>query len=423
MNRALAVPALLAAAALTLTACSDAAAGKGSANGGGEKAEVVLWMYPVIPDETASREFWTGVEADFEAENENVDLTIELQPWDKQTETIATAIAGGTGPDLVLITPSQALGFHASSGLKPVTDGIADKDAFLPAALEAATFDGDLYGIPIYHTSTSTIYNKAAFEEAGVTELPETWEEVKAAAPKLAENDVAVFDYAGSPDMTLNLSFYPLLWQAGGRVFTEDGTDVAFDSPEGVEALQFLLDLKEMGGLVEDAATIAGPIEGGPLGTGKSAMRTTAVRADVDILAAAIGEENVEVGLPLENEERVSFGVPGILALTAINEEANEEAALAVANYLATPEVSHELQATAGNFPARTDSVPPGDDPDTQLFADALEFARSETFPNAVQVQAALKPHLQAALLGDKTAEEALADAAAEARDIIARGE
>lgn len=420
MRRALALPAMLTAAALTLSACSEAG-GEGGASGGGEKAEVVLWMYPVIPDETESREFWTQLEADFEAQNDDVDLTIELQPWDKQTETIATAIAGGTGPDLVLITPSQALGFHASSGLKPVTDLLADTDAYLPAALEAATFDGELYGVPIYHTSTSTIYNKALFEEAGVTELPDTWDEVKAAAPALAENGVAVFDYAGSPDMTLNLSFYPLLWQAGGRVFTEDGSDVAFDGPEGVEALQFLIDLQEMGGLVADAATVAGPIEGGPLGTGQTAMRTTAVRADADILAAAVGAENVEVGLPLEHAERVSFGVPGILSLTAINE--NEEAALAVANYIASPEVSHELQVSAGNFPARTDSVPPGDDADTQLFADALEFARSETFPNAVQVQAALKPHLQAALLGDKTAEEALADAAAEARDTIARSE
>lgn len=417
MRRALAVPALLAATALALSACG----GAGGQGEGGESSEVVLWMYPVIPDETASREFWTEVEADFEAEHEDINLTIELQPWDKQTETIATAIAANTGPDLVLITPSQALGFHASSGLKPVTDGIVDADAFLPAALDAATFDGELYGIPIYHTSTSTLYNTAAFEEAGITELPETWDEIRAAAPALAANDVAVLDYAGSPEMTLNLSFYPLLWQAGGTVFTEDGSDVAFDGPEGVEALQFLLDLQEMGGLVPDAATTTGPIEGGPLGNGDSAMRYSAVRADVDTLAAAVGAENVEVGLPLEHQERVSFGVPGILSLTAINE--NEEAALAVANYLATPEVSHELQMTAGAFPARTDSQPPGDDPDTQMFADALEFARSETFPQAVQVQAALKPHLQAALLGDETAEEALAAAAAEARDMIARGE
>lgn len=418
MRKAVAVPAMLAAAALSLTACSGASSG-GEEEASGEKAEVVLWMYPVIPDEDKSREHWAGVEEDFEAEHDDIDLVIEMQPWDKQTETIATAIAAKAGPDLVLITPSQALGFHSSSGLRPVTDGIADRDAFLPAALDAVTFDGELYGIPIYHTSTSTLYNTAAFEAAGVSELPETWDDIREAAPKLAANGVAVLDYAGSPEMTLNLSFYPLLWQAGGQVFNEDGSDVAFDGPEGVEALQFLLDLKEMGGLVADAATTTGAIEGGPLGTGKAAMRYSAVRADVDMLAAAVGEENVAVGLPLEHEEQVAFGVPGVLSLTAINE--NEEAALTVANYLASPEVSHELQKTAGNFPARTDSQAPGDDEYTQLFADALEFARSETMPNAVQIQSALKPHLQAALMGKKTAEQALADAAAEARETIKR--
>lgn len=419
MRRSVSVTGLAVISALALAGCSGGG-GDPEAGGSTEKSEIVLWMYPHIPDENTSRDYWSGVEEDFEAQNENVDLVIELQPWDKQTEQIATAIASGTGPDLVLITASQALTFHSSGGLEPVTDLLESPDAYLENAIKAVTFDGDIYGVPIYHTATTTLWNTALLEQAGITELPLTWDEIKEAAPKLAAQGAAIMDYPGSPEMTLNLSFFPLLWQAGGSVFTEDGTDVAFDGPEGVEALQFLLDLKEMGGIPADAATSKGVVEGGYLGNSQAAMKYSAVRAEVDMLAAAVGEENVEVGMPLTGEEQVAFGTPGVLAVTAINEDL--EAAMAVANYIASPEVSHELQKVAGSFPARTDSQPPGDDEYTLAFAEALEYAMpGEINKSSSQVMAALVPHLQAALQGQKSAQQALDDAAAEARDILSR--
>lgn len=415
MRRSVAIIGMAVGSALALVGC----AGGDDAESSG-KAEIVLWMYPHIPDENANREYWSGVEEDFEAENPDIDLVVEQKPWDKQTEQIATAIASGTGPDLVLITASQALTFHSSGGLKPVTDLLDSPEAYLENALKAVTFDGDIYGVPIYHTATAPLWNTALLEQAGITELPQTWDEIKQAAPKLAAEGVAVMDYPGSPEMTLNLSFFPLLWQAGGTVFTEDGSDVAFDGPEGVEALQFLLNLKESGGIPADAAVNSGAVEGGHLGNAKAAMKFAAVRAEVDMLAAAVGEENVAVGMPLMGQERVAFGTPGVLSVTAVNDDL--DAAMTVANYIASPEVSHELQKAGGSFPARTDSQPPGDDEFTLAFAEALEYATpGEINANSTQVMDALVPHLQAALQGDKTAQQALDDAAAEARDILSR--
>lgn len=415
-KRSFALPVAVMASALALTACSG-----GGEDGSGGSSQVTVWMYPVIPDETASADYWAEVEEGFEAENENIDLVIELQPWDNRDEKIATAIASGTGPDLVLLTADQTLNYQSTGGLKPVGDVVADdRDAFYPAVLDAVTFDDELYGVPLYQTSTTAVYNGALFEAAGITELPTTWEEVLAAAPALAANGVAVMDYSGSPNMTLNLSFYPLLWQAGGSVFTEDGTDVAFDGPEGVAALQFLLDLQAEGGLPVDAAVKANEVEAGPLGLGTAAMGYALTLAETELMMAAVGDENVVVGLPLSDEEQVSFGAPGVLALTTINED--EEAANTVAAYLSSPDVAGALQAASGTYPARTDIASSGDSELTAQFLDALEYAKpGEIEPNARQVMAALIPHLQAALQGQKTAEQALADAAAEARDLIAR--
>lgn len=405
----------------TAAGSTPSAAGTTAPGEGGGEGQVTMWMYPVIPDEDASRAYWQDVESEFETAHPAIDLVIELNPWDARDEKIATAIAGKQGPDLVLLTADQTLNYQSTGGLKPLTGAVEEeRDNFLPAALDSVTHDGEVYGVPLYLTSTTTMYNKKLFEDAGITEMPETWDEIKAAAPALAENGVAVMDYSGSPNMTLNLSFYPLLWQAGGSVFTEDGTDIAFDGPEGVEALQFLMDLKEMGGLPEDAAVKENAVEGGGLGNGTIAMGYANVKPEVEAMITAHGEENIVVGSPLMHKEQVSFGTPGVLALTTINE--NEEAAFTVAKFLSSVDTVAGLHKASGTYPARTDAPSPGDDEITQAFVDALEFARpGEVVPNARQVMAALQPHLQSALQGQVTAEEALSAAATEARSIIQR--
>lgn len=407
-----------AAVAATL-ALSLALAGCGSDTSSSGKQEVTIWMYPVIADAAKSQTFWAQAETDFEATHSNIDLKIELQPWDGRDEKIATAIAAGKGPDLVVLGPDQLPQYQATGGLKPLTTALeGDKDKFLPAALEAGTIDGQTYALPIYHTVTTTVYNKKVFTEAGVDTLPTTWDEIKAAAPKLAANGVAIMDYSGSPEMTLNLSFYPLLWQAGGTVFNEDGKSVAFNGPEGKSALQFLVDLQGVKGLPADAATKGNKVEGGGLSTGKTAMGYALGKPDAVLMQKALGAENVEVGPALTGTKQVTFGLPGLLTRTSISKD--DASANAVAKYFASADFAVKLAEEAGYFPARTDAKLDPSDPLNEKFQAALEFARAgEVNPKARQVMASLVPHLQAALQGSKTVEQALADAEKECNALL----
>lgn len=386
-----------------------------------EPQEVTVWMYPVIGDEAKSREFWSGVETDFEAANKNIDLKIDLQPWANRDEKIATAIAAGTGPDLVLMTPDMLPQYEATGGLASLADAYdaADKDKFMPNAVKAGMVGDEIYAVPIYHTVVTTAYNKKVFADAGV-ELPTTWDEVKAAAPKLAANGVNIFDYSASPEVTLNLTFYPLLWQAGGSVFSEDGKTVTFNSPEGKAALQFLLELQAANGLPADAATKGNKVEGGGLTTGKTAMSTHISKAEAGIMITALGAENVEVGAPLKGVEQATFGLPGLLARTTISKD--DAAAAAVAKFISSAEVTSELAKVSGYFPPRSDAAVDAADPLNEIFADALTYARpGEVNPKSRQVMAALVPHLQAALQGSKSVDQALADAEAEAQQLMAK--
>lgn len=383
---------------------------------------ITMWMYPVIKDAAAGQTFWNDTAADFNAAHPDIELRVEMQTFAKRDEQVTAALAAGKGPDIVLLTPDQVATYHGINGLLPVDAAVADtRGSFLEPALAAGSIGDELYGIPLFQNINTTVYNTELFEQAGL-ELPKTWDDVRAAAPVLAARGIAVTDYTGSPEQTLNLTFYPLLWQAGATIFTEDGTDIAFDSPEGISALQFLVDLQQAKGLPVDSATAAPGIEGSPLAQGKVAMRITTSLTDAQQLRTALGEQSMTIGAPLTGAVQATYGNPGMLALTSINRSDSREAAQQVLAHLTSAEVQTGLNELAGTFPTRTDVTIDESDPDVAAFAEALPYANAgEASPASRQVMTVLAPYVQAALRGDLSAADAMTQAAAEARGVLQR--
>lgn len=403
------------ATALSLTGCTSS--GDDPSSDGGK---VVLWMYPVIKDPSASKKFWQDASQNFEKEHPGTKLEIQLQTFDKRDAQISAALAAGSGPDIVLITPDQAATYLKVGGLLPVDDAVSkSRDQLYPSALKAATFSDKTYGVPIFQNIFTTAYNTKVFTDAGLA-LPRTWSDILSAAPVLARRGVAVMDYVGNPEQTLNMSFYPLVWQAGGRIFSQDGKDVAFDSPEGVAALQFLVDLKKAGGLPADAATEGVAIEGSPMAAGKVGIRQLTSLPEVGQLRAALGKQNVVLGAPIIGKNPATYGSPGLLALTSINKSKNRDAAYQVLEYLSSAAFQKSLIGAAGNFPVRKDVQLDKSTPDLTAMQTALTTANpGEPSPASRQVMTILAPHVQAALRGDVSPEDALKKAAAEARTAL----
>ncbi|MEV4603474.1 extracellular solute-binding protein [Amycolatopsis sp. NPDC049253] len=404
-----------AAAALLLTAASLVACGTGSRDD-----VVTLWMYPVIEDQAQSRAFWQKVETGFEREY-GADLDIELQPWAGREEKLGAALMAGDGPDVVLLQSDMIPQYVAERALQPVDDVLAGgAPAYSPQVLDALRVDGQSYGVPLYRTVTTTVYNRKLFADAGITRLPRTWAEVEADAPKLAARGVPIVDYSGSTEESLNLTFYPLLWQAGGHVFTADGTKSAFAGAEGVSALRFLVGLEAANGLPEDVATKGSGLADDAVATGRAAMSPAMTEAAARDVIAAIGARNTVIGAPLRNRSQVSFGTPGALSLlrgTTKPAEARELLA-----YLTSPALVGELCADSGFVTPWADSPPAGDDVH-KSFARALPFTSAgDAHPQARKVMGLLAPHLQAALLGEQTPQEALADAAGEVDALLGSG-
>ncbi|MCQ0021727.1 sugar ABC transporter substrate-binding protein [Streptomyces somaliensis DSM 40738] len=406
---------------LALLATASLLAGCGGGDGGAGSNDVTVWMYPVIADPKANSAYWKKVEEDFEAANPGTPVTIEEQPWENRDEKLATALGSGKGPDVMLLNPDQVPQYLGNGALRPVDKAVEGiEESFLPNALKALSHDGRLYAVPIYHTVTTTLYNKRLLDRAGIEEPPATWDEIRAAAPRLKRAGVATLDYSASNEATLNLNFYPLLWQAGGSVFSEDGRKAAFNGPEGVAALTFLTDLYKAGAIPRTALTNTNIFADHPLGKQQAAMGFSNTPADADLARRTWGAENVVVGKPLRDAEQVAFGVPGGLGLNA--DSRNVAGAEKFLAFMAQPERIRSLGEASGFLSPRTDVTVTGDTPYAKRFQEALPFAHpGEPSPVARQLMSLIAPEIQAALTGRKSPKEALDAAAAQADDLLAR--
>ncbi|MEV0587841.1 sugar ABC transporter substrate-binding protein [Nonomuraea sp. NPDC050310] len=410
--RALAAAALATASlSSTLAACSS-----GGGDAAGEKQTVTMWIYPVIADQAKHQAFWDEQAKAFEAANPAIDVKVEIYPWAKRDEALATAIAGNKAPDVVYLIPDQ-LPKYAKT-LEPVDGYLTDKGDYRDNALKSVTMDGKVLGAPILMSSNPLVCNQKAFDAAGVTEFPKTWDDLMKLAPAFKAKDIDVTNYWADPAATLNQSFYPLLWQAGGDVFAPDGKSVAFGGPEGVKALTLLKQLADGGFVEKDLLTGLPKFEQTRTAQNKVACTWQQLPGDVE---SFWGKENVKVQPPLTGAKQVAYGTVGSLSLlkgSDVKEAAGKWIGFATG---AAPSKSFNL---ASNYfsPRKSTGALYAADPVQSAVEQTLDLTTAGPLhEKARDVMGVLAPEIQAALIGKKTPEQALADATAAADALLGR--
>ena len=398
------------AAATLLAGCST---GGGDASPG--KKDITVWLYPVIADEAVHKDFWDTTIAAFEKDHKDINVTYEIFPWANRDESLQTAIAAGKGPDLVYLIPDQLAAYQKS--IVPLNKLLSSErqDELLPNVKKSVTIDGDLLGAPILTSAQPLICNAAAFEAAGVTEYPKTWDDITEMAPKFTAQGMYALNYPASAENTLNLTFYPLLWQAGGQVYTKDG-DVGFDSKAGEKALTFITDLATSGALDPEALTTNVPLEQTAVAQGKVACTWNNAATEVEPFW---GEENVKVLAPLTDEKSVAYGTVG--SLSVLKGSKAQDAAAEFAEYATGADVVEPYLKAAGYFSALSTTGPLyADDPilgEVEKYVPDTTVGELATSSRALM--GVLAPEIQAALLGQKSPSDALKSAADAAAPLL----
>ncbi|MFI7448610.1 ABC transporter substrate-binding protein [Nonomuraea sp. NPDC049714] len=206
---------------LALTACSG---GSGSATGGGggdEQVKVTVWSWDGTVEKAVPG---------FQAANPNIKVeVVNAGSSQDQYKSLDNAIQAGSGvPDLVMFEYFAVPYFAVPGKLADLGEFGVDKlkQDYVPAAWSDVTVNGKVYALPSDYGPSAMFYNAATLKKAGIEEPPATWDDYYEAAKKIRALGDDYYIAQDTGDIFFLLS---LIWQAGGRPFTVDGTKVHID--------------------------------------------------------------------------------------------------------------------------------------------------------------------------------------------------
>lgn len=190
-KKGLTAAALLAVAAVTLTACGGSSEKKATekSEDGKTKLTVTTWNYDTTPEfEKLFRAF----------EAENPDITIEpvdIASDDYDTKVTTMLSSGDTTDILTMKNLLSYSNYALRNQLVDLTDHVKDLDiAPAKASYEMYEIDGKTYAQPYRTDFWVLYYNKKMFDEAGIA-YPDnlTWDEYEALAKKLSKPEEQVY--------------------------------------------------------------------------------------------------------------------------------------------------------------------------------------------------------------------------------------
>lgn len=164
--------------------------------------EVKIWTLTFSSD--AANAAWVKTIADFEADNPGTTIKLETRSIDEHKAALRVAAQSDQGPDIYFMWAGLGLGGEfVNAGLsKPLDDYFAqykwDDQLVGTAAGFTKNYPPDRHGIPYTFRGEALYYNKALYEQAGVTSVPASYAELKAAAAKLKEAGIPAMTFGGT---------------------------------------------------------------------------------------------------------------------------------------------------------------------------------------------------------------------------------
>ena len=213
----------------------------------------------------------------FNEQSDTVHVEFELVPYGEHADKLLIDVVAGTAPDLWFIggpwwiqIKRKKVALSISEFLANDPDVVMDNFEF-PADSDWGMVDGDIYGLPTNSVILRGLaYSEKRFEEAGLDLPNENWTfaDVAAAGPKLNRGEES---YSTPAPLLAGDLYLTTIWQNGGQIINEDETKCLLDQPEAVEAIEQLVAWTEFSmkpgqhGALGDFPTASGKIAMWPM--------------------------------------------------------------------------------------------------------------------------------------------------------------
>ncbi|MGL4737021.1 MAG: ABC transporter substrate-binding protein [Cellulosilyticaceae bacterium] len=400
------------------------------------KADVTWWAFPTFSTTYAAGEYEQQMVAAFNEKYPNVNVKVEMIDFTSGPEKIIAAIQGGTAPDILFDAPGRIVDYGKNGKLANLNDMFTDdfkKDVNNEKILASCSDGSNYWMYPLSSAPFVMAIDQAVLEKEGLMDLvpttgDRTWttEEFTKLNEELAargyKNGIIFCSGQGGDQGTR--AFVSNLYSSS--ITNNDLTAYTINDANGVKALQYCMDQVNAGNLVNGSAYNGGEaIEQFVSGN----VTTTLLWAPVN---AANNKETTDasgvkpLSLPLPSDDgkpSLEFLVNGFCVFD--NGDADKIAASKefIKFICDDKEWGPRNVVASKGFPVRGSfgDLYPGD-ADMAFYASMANYYG--TYYNTIDGFATMRPswfsNIQAALAGDKTAQQAMDDYVNESNAAIA---
>lgn len=366
---------------------------------------VTLTVMNVLSSDDAT---YSKMVAEFEAENPGIKIDHISTVNAELKKQIKIAMLAGNMPDVVCFDNPDFASFAASGYLMDITDlvsGWADMPQYYSATISAVTYKDRLYGLPFESNSLGLWYNKTMLDSLGLG-VPTTWDDVLAICKAAKEKGNYGLAIAAPQSEVCTFQFIPWLYAAGGTV-------EKLDTPEAAKALTFLSDLISQGYMSKEVLGYSHGNLTKAFQSGNIALMVNGSWAKSNLEGTSF--EYGATTMPVVNAGDTPTTCLGGYHIGISADCKNADAALKYLEFMSSAKSNLVWCAEKGLLPTNADTAKDAifaQEP-MSMFVAGLPGAIARKNPFWPDLSVNIYTAVQSALSGEKTAEQALADAEA----------
>ena len=355
---------------------------------------------------------------------EHPDIQVEslyVGQAEQQLPIILAAVVGNAPPALLWFNATITGQLVELDAIRPLDDWLAAspvKDEIDPALFESMEYQGHTWSVPFGTNNVGVFYRPSLFKAAGITQLPQTWDELRSLARKLTidkNGDKRIDQHGmflplGKGEFAVFL-WLPFMWSGGGEMVSADK-----QHPAAMENLGAIASLQFWQNLIADGSVILSLPERGfevdNFLAGKVAMQLTGPWALGQLKATGV---DFDV-FPIPEDVRRATAIGGENLFVMKTTPEREKAALKFAEYVASQQFQTEWAIGTGYLPINMKARQSekyqafvAQQPAVKVFLSQAQYGRSRPiFPGYNRLSESLGRALEAVLLGKSSPTEAL---------------
>ncbi|WP_332446735.1 extracellular solute-binding protein [Sphaerochaeta sp.] len=366
--------------------------------------------------------------ADFMKAHPNIKVSTEFVPYEELRNKTLLAYSSNNSYDAVLVDDIWFTEYDSKGMLTDITADIPKnyRDGVLTGGWNFTTKHGKVVGLPWFLDTMYLFYNKSMLQKAGFSNPPKSIEEMVDMGRALKAKGIVEYPFVFSlAQAEALICVYSNFLEAYGGSFQDAQGNYILDKT-GVKALDLLVSLKKEGLLNPNSLEFLEEDVRRVFSTGDAAFTLNwgymyALASDPAESKLSKADVGVMV-LPGAKGVKDSAAMSGSMGLSVLTKSKHPAEALQYILYLS----SKEVQDTYSNLqlPVWSASY---DDPKVRAGREDLADAAKKAFsimnvrpsvPNYQEVSAVFQQYIQNALYGEKTPQQALAEAVQKVKEM-----